>query len=662
MIHGFGFAAGKGSVPVDEERNFALGVGGFRYGDLFEPERLAALDAAFRAELNGLDAALAQRFESYRAGAPLSPPAESELLIAVARVLARFVARLFDIEQAHQALLDRATHEAVVFELKNFVKRRAISKYPERSLPPETGAALREQLVSLCATRFPELVVPGDEELTFAASLSALLAEETAAKSNVQAVSVPLAEALDLFERWAAVHRFVPAARTAVAGWVSFHFPHSVDYDHLVELRRPDPALPEITEGPSEHRRRRDGFALTDSRMSAREVSGEADYCVYCPEREKDSCSKGMRDKQHGFKKNPLNVELAGCPLDERIGEMHVLRKDGDSLAALAVIVIDNPMLPGTGHRICNDCMKSCIFQKQEPVNIPQAETGVLTDVLGLRFGFEIYGLFTRWNPLNRARPVALPYRGRNVLVVGLGPAGYTLAQHLLNDGFGVVGIEGLKVEPLAADLIGADAWPPRAVERWSDLAVPLEERRAAGFGGVAEYGITVRWDKNFLTAIHATLDVSRLRWRALWRHAGCRRRLRARLRSHRARRWRRQTDDHRRQKQPDPRGAQGLRLPDGPAALGRVQQAIARQLTGAPARARDRRRPDGDRHHHGGRGLLPGASRKVPTALGKPVGGRRGRKRIASRIRPRRARGAGGVPGARSGRAQGACTRPSSQ
>ena len=27
-----------------------------------------------------------------------------------------------------------------------------------------------------------------------------------------------------------------------------------------------------------------------------------------------------------------------------------------------------------------------------------------------------------------------------------------------------------------------------------------------AGFGGVAEYGITVRWDKNFLTLLHLTL------------------------------------------------------------------------------------------------------------------------------------------------------------
>ena len=46
-------------------------------------------------------------------------------------------------------------------------------------------------------------------------------------------------------------------------------------------------------------------------------------------------------------------------------------------MGALAMIIIDNPMLPGTGHRICNDCMKACIFQKQEPVNIPQTETGI---------------------------------------------------------------------------------------------------------------------------------------------------------------------------------------------------------------------------------------------------------------------------------------------
>jgi NADPH-dependent glutamate synthase beta subunit-like oxidoreductase/NAD(P)H-flavin reductase len=161
--------------------------------------------------------------------------------------------------------------------------------------------------------------------------------------------------------------------------------------------------------------------------------------------------------------------------------------------------MIDNPMLAGTGHRICNDCMKSCIFQKQDPVNIPQIETGILTEVLALPYGFEILSLLTRWNPLNRRRPSPLRYNGRNVLVVGMGPAGYTLAHHLLNEGFGVVGIEGLKVEPLTPHLRGAKRRVPKPIKDVAEIVGPLSARPTLGFGGVAEYGITVRWDKNFL-------------------------------------------------------------------------------------------------------------------------------------------------------------------
>src|SRR5688572_31060838 len=185
---------------------------------------------------------------------------------------------------------------------------------------------------------------------------------------------------------------------------------------------------------------------------------------------------------------------------------MHMVRKSGDAIGALAIVVVDNPMVPGTGHRICNDCMKACIYQKQEPVNIPQIETGVLTDVLRMPWGVEIYGLLTRWNPLNVRRPYALPYNGRNVLVVGLGPAGYTLSHYLLNEGFGVVAIDGLKIEPLPAELTGAGGRAPQPVERWDDIYRLLDERVLEGFGGVSEYGITVRWDKNFLTLLHLLL------------------------------------------------------------------------------------------------------------------------------------------------------------
>ena len=235
-----------------------------------------------------------------------------------------------------------------------------------------------------------------------------------------------------------------------------FRFPENLDYDHLVQIRRPNAALPEEIVGPEERLRRRDGFKLTDNRFTRREVLSEIHYCVLCHERDKDTCSKGIRDKEGKVTTNPLGIPLAGCPLDEKISEMHAVRKRGDAIGALAIVTVDNPMCPGTGHRICNDCMKACIYQKQEPVNIPQIETGVLTDVLNMPWGVEIYGLLTRWNPLNIQRPYALEYNGKNVLVVGLGPAGYTLAHYLLNEGFGVVAIDGLKIEPLPDDITGS--------------------------------------------------------------------------------------------------------------------------------------------------------------------------------------------------------------
>jgi NADPH-dependent glutamate synthase beta subunit-like oxidoreductase/NAD(P)H-flavin reductase len=240
--------------------------------------------------------------------------------------------------------------------------------------------------------------------------------------------------------------------------------------------------------------------------MQPREALSEIHYCVLCHERDKDSCAKGLHDKDGKVAVNALGIALDGCPLDEKISEMHALRKAGDPIGALALIIVDNPMCPGTGHRICNDCMKSCIYQKQEPVNVPEIETGVLTDVLGLPFGVEIYGLLTRWNPLNVRRPYALPHNGKNVLVVGLGPAGYTLAHYLVNEGFGVVGVDGLKIEPLPADITGSDTVAPRPIRHWSTIYRQLDQRVLEGFGGVSEYGITVRWDKNFLTLLHLTL------------------------------------------------------------------------------------------------------------------------------------------------------------
>jgi NADPH-dependent glutamate synthase beta subunit-like oxidoreductase/NAD(P)H-flavin reductase len=338
------------------------------------------------------------------------------------------------------------------------------------------------------------------DELDFARKVAAWLQDEPTHAAE-----------LELAARYAAWAVNTPAGKAKHAQGVLFKTPHKLDFMRLV------PVHTQTSRGFAEHRldhlRHREGFALTDPGTDLVGALDEANYCIWCHEQGKDSCSKGLREKApaEGFRKTVFGVPLAGCPLEEKISEFHMVKARGQPLAALGIIAVDNPMMAATGHRICNDCMKSCIYQKQDPVDIPQAETRTLKDVLELPWGFEIYSLLTRWNPFDLRRPYPQQPTGKRVLVVGLGPAGFTLAHHLMNDGHIVVGIDGLKIEPLEAAVSGVDPLGQRVafkpIREISELREPLDARVMAGFGGVAEYGITVRWDKNFLKVIRLLLE-----------------------------------------------------------------------------------------------------------------------------------------------------------
>ena len=477
-----------------------LGIDGFTYADLHVPARLRDLYEVFCRQTAERDPRLWTEWDAYRRNpdAPRSPMEHSDLIVRMAPHVSRFIAALFGVTEAADAIRRSTADLEALFRFKiDFVRKRALPLVKGGAHPALTAedAAVVEEL----ARPYAHL----DRELAIATAGCALLDAEAAARAaGDEDAKAAVASRIDAMRRWCAAHVHHPGYRP----WVIFRFPESTDYLHLVHVQRPRPDLPEAMLGPDARLRRRDGFTLTDARWNAREILSETHYCVLCHERDKDSCSKGIRDKAGAITANPLGIPLAGCPLDEKISEMHMLRKGGDAIGALALVAIDNPMCAGTGHRICNDCMKACIYQKQDPVNIPQIETGALTDVLRMPWGVEIYGLLTRWNPLNVRRPYALPYNGRNVLVVGLGPAGYTLSHYLLNEGFGVVAIDGLKIEPLPADLTGEDGGAIRPIEYWDEIYRRLDERVLEGFGGVSEYGITVRWDKNFLTLLHLLL------------------------------------------------------------------------------------------------------------------------------------------------------------
>jgi NADPH-dependent glutamate synthase beta subunit-like oxidoreductase/NAD(P)H-flavin reductase len=568
-----------------------LGIEGFTYNDLYSYSRLAELSLAFDRFIETRDPGLFQRFDTYRSGhvptadiptadaavPRAAAPAEAEILIAVSRILGLFLAQLFHVESGVADLQATAKRDAEVARFKKEFVAKRVAKIQN----PATEPAAAAETVIRDAVENPD----GDPELALAIAVNRLLDADRQSPGVARERIDALAQAVAA--RWKA---------GAFEGWTSFRLPQPMLFDHLVPTEE---AGEHAVGGPHHHFRRRDAFHLTDPRMTGREISDESHYCIYCHERNKDSCSKGFPQPDDTYKPNPLGMALEGCPLDERIGEMNILRAGGDTIAALAMVMIDNPMCPGTGHRICNDCMRGCIFQKQDPVNIPQIETGLLTDVLFLPWGFEIYSLLTRWNPINVRRPMALPYNGKNVLVVGLGPAGYTLAHYLANEGFGVVAIDGLKIEPLVSSpdssqlstssqlsalssqdssqlsalssqahrtssqlsalssqahrtssqlsalssqahrtssqlsALSSQAHPPGSPASCELIAASspasceliaasskndpirdartlwddLDDRILAGFGGVSEYGITVRWDKNFLKVMRIALE-----------------------------------------------------------------------------------------------------------------------------------------------------------
>src|SRR5712691_8829768 len=449
---------------------------GLSFSDLYKRVGLIRLDRAFVAHLAAGEVALHDRLMTARAAPDaVDRKAESDLLVGLSPHLEDFVGELFGI--AHEVRALQAAHDklAPLFSVKRlFVQRRAVKEVKETDAAELNGHKLAQELETLLggpaadfATRQGVLAW----ELRYAEGVARWLDDEAAHK-------LPLKAALE-YAAWAAL---APEGRAKHRRGLLFRVPHRLDMHHLVPVATVERHGVTMLRRPEDEWRARDGFGLTDPGTDLAGAQDEANYCIWCHNQQKDSCRTGLHDKDGSFRKTVFGVTLAGCPLDA-----------------------------ATGHRICNDCMKACIYQRQDPVDIPQIETRTLKDVLALPWGFEIYSLLTRWNPLNLRRPLPKPASGYKVLVVGLGPAGFTLTHHLINDGHFVAAIDGLKIEPLPPEVSGVALTGERAgfepVRDVAQLYEGLDDRVMAGFGGVAEYGITVRWDKNFLKLIRLLLE-----------------------------------------------------------------------------------------------------------------------------------------------------------
>ncbi|HUL57047.1 MAG TPA: pyridine nucleotide-disulfide oxidoreductase, partial [Usitatibacter sp.] len=287
---------------------------GLRFEELYSRSGLERLDAQFMTALAGADAALAGRLAAARADpAKLAAKEEAELLIAVAPHLDRFVAKLFAIEEEWQELVESHHRLAPLFRVKRkFVQRRAMLKYKADVAATFDGPALEAEVAQRIGGKFDELV--------FAEHVLRWMAGEASH-----------ADDLGVSERFAAWAAHTEQGRWRYRGGVLFKPPQRVDPMHLVPLQT------DASRGYSVHTlhhiRRREGFALTDPGTNLAGALDEANYCIWCHEQGKDSCSKGLREKTEAgqpiaFKKSAFNVPLNGCPLEERISEFHKLKTE----------------------------------------------------------------------------------------------------------------------------------------------------------------------------------------------------------------------------------------------------------------------------------------------------------------------------------------------
>lgn len=433
---------------------------------------------------------LARRLTEQQSASELSATdPDSSFLIDVAKELDSFLTELFGLPRPSAEA--NAQLEALLKLKWKFVKRKGVLRYPAEEIQAFDGIAAETEIFA---------AVSQETELTTSRNSNGSITDECFGNAVLHWQHTKNHNALDSaakFAAWAAQHEI---GRARYSQSVLFTLPDDHSTEHwLGGLQQTSPSNGrKVFQIKAIKAKPRQGFDLTEPALEGihadLKARDQADYCLKCHKTKTDSCSSGLDAKHHG------------CPLHEKISEFLSLQSEGYNLGALAMIVRDNPMLAATGHRICNDCSQACVFQHQTPVDIPMAETQVLRQVLGLSWGFEIYSLLTRWNPLNiRIAKPKHPSK-HSILVAGMGPAGFTLAHHLLQSGHSVVAIDGLKIQRLPAGLKTkvADKEPLLNISQWFE---PLGERPAYGFGGVAEYGITSRWEKNFLTVIRLLLE-----------------------------------------------------------------------------------------------------------------------------------------------------------
>ena len=248
----------------------------FTIADLYSRSGLSRLDRIFLDFLRTGDEVLFKRLEHARAHPDELPPKDdSALLIDIAPWVEDFVARLFNIENEVQQLA--AKHHALAplyFCKRQFVQRRAKTKVSDEELAAVNGFALEKELAAEFGESF--------SELAFATKIAQWMDAEAENDARLNKALHYAAWALRTSE-----------GRQHTSQGILFKSPAKLDFQHLLTLDTDESAGYPVHR--LNHLRERNGFSLTDQGTDLMGALDEANYCIWCHEQGKDSCSKGLK-------------------------------------------------------------------------------------------------------------------------------------------------------------------------------------------------------------------------------------------------------------------------------------------------------------------------------------------------------------------------------
>jgi hypothetical protein len=171
--------------------DFALGVAGFHYSDLFDAPRLAELAENFYGELDEKEPILGDALRKYIAahGNGYEKRVESKILTDAAPHLSEFVARLFHISRERDELQKEITKQNPIWAYKFFVQRRAVKKFSAEQAAALNETELTRAVSELKFEAFDETLIFDEELATATVAAKLLEAEEILTKNQEMTVS-----------------------------------------------------------------------------------------------------------------------------------------------------------------------------------------------------------------------------------------------------------------------------------------------------------------------------------------------------------------------------------------------------------------------------------------------------------------------------------------